>query len=460
MEWNTLSIIEHVQRECLKRDGIPEKEWLRGTADRWSTTKYQDKTILSAMMLQYDELSEQIVNSFNNSDDSERVKKILDETVFATANIYPLNGICFHDSEERYGVLFQEGLRFWPLVMAVFAHTALFDDDNTKTSKGFLIIKAMGFYSIEGLISLIIKDLTSPFTLYPVGLYNYFEESDETTKLRIHWIIKGLHGFVLSHELAHIAHGHVKADDSLIDSMPPPPSSYMKYALEEANNSLKEMKDSGEFYFHINKYSSHHGYTLKKSKENSKYYQLSDVTPELKDNVKRQQVETHADRIAIQSMWNMLIQNGYDDDIVFCHFIGVACFFWYQEYLERVQAIIVTKNENASPSIFPNTLLAQNIFERQDHPAPLTRFERAVNIISNSSTSENIDAAKLLKDIWEDVSIMFSGAWDQYVPQYLKTRIEQEDINLHSKWFDDIPFPEDVELNVLGLIGARRYFAS
>lgn len=317
MKWNTLSIIEHVQRECLKREGIPEEKWPRGTNDRWSTTKYQDNTILASIMLQYDDLSEQVAKGLSNPSDSALVKKKLDETLFATANIYPLNGICFHDSKERYGVLFQEGLRFWPLIMAVFAHTALFNDDNTKISKVLLASKAINFYSIEGLISLIIQDLTSPYTLYPQGFVDYYMGVDEKTKFILHFITKGFHSFVLSHELAHIAHGHVKADNSLIDSMPPPPSNYIKYAIEEANNSLQQMEGSDGFYFHINKYSSHHSYTLKKSKANAKYYQVSDVTPEIRDNVKRQQVETHADMVAIQSIWNMLIQNGYDNDIIY-----------------------------------------------------------------------------------------------------------------------------------------------
>ena len=304
---------------------------------------------------------------------------------------------------------------------------------------------------------MVIQDLTSPCTLYPQELVEYYMTNDETTKSILHWITKGLHNFVLSHELAHIAHGHVKADDSRMNSVRPLTSNYITQAIDEANNSLKLQKGSDGFYFHINRYSSHSSWTLKQSKENTKYYQRGDVTPELRDNVKRQHKETHADTVAFQSMWNMLVQNGYHDDIIVCQFIGAACFFWYQEYLERAQAIIGAKDAHASPSKLPNTNLAQNLFGGHDHPAPLTRYEMAVNMLSHSA---NVETTTFLMDIWEDVSIMFGGAWDQYAIPYLKTRIEQEDINLHSKWFDDIPFPEGIEFNTLGLIGARRYVAS
>lgn len=453
MEWNTLSIIEHVQRECLKRDGISEEEWLKGTSDRWSTTKYQDNAILTAIMLQYDELSEQIVNGLSEPKDSVRVKNTLDKTVFATANIYPLNGICFHDNEERYGVLFQEGLRFWPLIMAVFAHTGLFNDNHSKTSKVMLGLRAIEFHSIDRLIALIIEDLTSPYTLYPQGMVDYFIGSDEKTKAVIHWITRGFHNFVLSHELVHIAHGHAKGDHSWVDSLPSPPPSFIKHAIDKANESSKKRKNVDGFCFHLNKYSSHFSCTLKNTKAQNKEYRLQDITPELKDNVKRQHMETVADALAFQSMWNMLVRNGYHQDILHCQFIGVACCFWYQEYLERVQAILVSKDPNASPTMFPDSHLAQNFFERYDHPAPLTRFEKVVEMLPDN------EVKKELMGIWEDVSILFGGAWDQYATPYLEKRLKAEQLNLHSKWFDDIPFPAGVELSALGLIGARRYSA-
>lgn len=454
MQWSTLKAIEYIQRECLKRDNIPEAEWLKKHNHRWSTTKYQDSSILAPIMLQYDELSEQIAKSCGSSNDFTQIKKILDQTIFSTANIYPLNGICFHDSGERYGVLLQEGLRFWPLIMAVFAHTGLFNDDNSKTSKAMLGMRSIEFHSIDRLIALIIKDLTSPYTLYPQGLIDYFMGSDETTKTTIHWIIRGFHSFLLSHELAHIAHGHAKDDHSWVNSIPSPSPNFIKLAIDEANNFSNNRRSSNEFNFHLKKYSSHYSYIIKKSKALNKKYRLLDVTPELKDNLKRQYMETHADSVAFQCIWNMLLKNGYHQDILLSHFIGVACFFWYQEYLERIQAILIAKDSNAVSSMLSNTRFAQNLFERYDHPAPLTRFEKAVHMLSNS---ENAETGKLLMSIWEDVSILFGGAWDQYAIPYLEKRLKSETLSIHNKWLDDIPFPHDFENSVLGLVGARRF---
>ena len=385
--------------------GISREAFSREMAAKYAlahTTKYQDPIISGPFRNILDEV-EKAYALFKG----EKVAPLL-----ATVPICSLNALAITDQSGSHGIVLQDGVRFWPKILAQFLGGILlhsYDYDQGIELNKSKVKKHVDLFlqADNSLLELFISDAVeggimdfnyggwvdseiSPLSYQSVWLYNF--------KV-------GFKFFVLAHEMSHCVNGHVE------------------YACGIRNGITPSMNDSEKVWVCPNGY-----FEKVRKKAYRKYPEFNNEAIGDAENIRFfQPLENQADVDAFISLLTFLGERKSSPGEAVPILLGAMSFFWFCEITERVQRTLKYGDSWESNSIFTKDFDSQNLLLRDEHPAPLSRMNGIFKILKRSELYSDLKAQ------WDVLSLVFSLIWDGEKEKVLKAVNDGLDVN-EVKW--------------------------
>lgn len=371
----------------------------------WKTTKYQDPIILGAILGNWHHIKETVISVW-----PEKNLQSLNNILFATIPLPILNGLISKDRAGRHALIFQDGLRFFPTVIG-FAFSSLFVQENSNA----LLITDYGQIDsvVENepersskLIGYFVKEIITEGSIQLDD--DSLNSLSSSRRKFINYFAIGFNSFVCAHEVSHCINNHCdqspndKGSKFLTRDIKAL-SSLDKRHYEQTGNFL-DVTDKQIMYF--------------------MHYQL---------------LENLADAEALITILKMASDT---PEYRAPFFLGALSFFWCIELNERIQHAIKTNGDDLSVGKKVEDYDMYNLLFRRTHPAPLSRFEKALHYVWSGKM--DIDA-HITKDMMNDLiffyhylSTAYECIWKDNAPtlQYL---IRTRSLTMGNKWLMHLP---------------------
>jgi hypothetical protein len=379
---------------------------MREIYSKWRTTRYQDPVIVSAMCMPYDD----VVQAFGRTS-VDRLRNI-EPPVVCTIPICMLNGFAVQDEAGAFGIVLQEGMRFFPTILAIGVGKYLFrpvGDQIAIDLSGGNVMEALAAddQALSALVDCFVMDALSPGILAPSSeAYDRKLASNELHAMHIK-VQLGFNFLVLAHEYAHCALGHLDQVAHVSDR------GYVMRPVEQIAMAWEH-------------YRERHAHLPPPDEDQQLAFAMTHM------------LELEADGTAAKSLVAHLLDVDPDldrgDGLLML--VGAYLFFWFAEMTERVHRTLQLGDSWFSNDLYGRDLLVQDLLHRPTHPAPLERMRWVESEIAEAFSHEG--ARERAKSAHDWLYVTFERAWANRRDAIVAYRSDRP-CELNPKWIENLP---------------------